>query len=78
MYERMRGWSRGRRTAFILAVIVSSSLLRYLVARLTDSAAATLVVNVVLLIALAWLVVTWFRVLLKESEEAIKKNPRPW
>lgn len=74
----MRGLSRWRRTALILGVCSASYGIRYAVARATDSVGLRLAVNVVFIVLIGWMALTFFRVLLKESEEHVKKNPRPW
>lgn len=57
---------------------MSSYGIRYAVARATDSVGLRLAVNVVFIVLIGWMALTFFRVLLKESEEHVKKNPRPW
>jgi len=78
MFERMRGWSRKRRALTLIAVAVASWLTRHLLIPLIDSEVLRLVVTLVMLAVLVWLVIAFFRVLLREGEEVAKDNPRPW
>lgn len=78
MYGRLRRWSRTKRTAVLVGLALSSAVVRYGVRGLTDSGPAHLIIDGVLIIVLAWIGVTYFRVLLRESEEDARRNPRPW
>ena len=74
----MQGWSQRRRALVMITAAVSSWLIRHGVHATTDSVVTRLVVNLALLVVLLWLGLTLFRVLLRESEDEAKRNPRPW
>jgi hypothetical protein len=78
MLQRVGRWSQRKRVLVIGGTGAGSFVIRHLVYRLTDSSAVRLLVNVALIALVGIAVVTYFRVVLKESEEEAKKNPSPW
>lgn len=78
MLQRMRSWSLKKRVLVLIVLPVASGLARHAVRALSTSIALRLAVDLVLIALLAWVTVTFFRVLLRESEEEAKRNPRPW
>jgi hypothetical protein len=78
MVERMRRWSRKKRALFLIALAVLSGILRRGAAALTDEVAIRLIVDLALIVILMWMTITFFRVLLREHEDYVKKNPKPW
>ena len=57
---------------------VASWALSHAVRTLTDSSTAALIVNLVVLVLMGWLGVTFFRVVLRDGEDEARKNRRPW
>ena len=78
MLQRMRRWSPRKRATVLIGAAVASWALSHAVRTLTDSPAATLIANLVVLVLMAWLGITFFRVILRDGEDEARKNPRPW
>jgi hypothetical protein len=78
MVELMRSWSQKRRVLFLIGLVVLSGILRQGAQVLTDEIAIRLIVDLVILVILSWWTITFFRVLLRDYEDHVKKNPKPW
>ena len=76
--RRLRAWSIKKRAVAVLALAVVSWVIRHVVMSASTSIALRLSVNLLLISLLAWVGISFFRVLLEESEEEAKRNPRPW
>jgi hypothetical protein len=74
----MRTWSRRKRVLVVTGVAVASWLTRHGVMAATTSVATRLAVNLAWIALLTWVGLSFFRVLLEESQEEAERNPRPW
>lgn len=73
-----RGWSARRWLAVTLCMVVASFASGGVMDVLTDSLWIHILVSVILSVLVMWASLAWMRVLLRNSQEAVKKNPRPW
>jgi len=78
MPQRGGQWSQRKRVLVICGTAAGSFVIRHLVYLLTDSSLVRLLVHVALIAVLGIVGGTYLRVLLRESAEAAKKNPKPW
>ena len=76
---KAKGPTSARRWNIIgLALVLSSAVLHWGLLSAGAPIWVRLVVDVILIAALGFATVTWFRALLRANEEEVKKNPKPW
>jgi hypothetical protein len=67
-----------RASVIAVSIAVAAGLVHSAVWSATSSSMVRLIVDVILIAVLAPAIVSFFRTLLRASEEEVKRNPRPW
>lgn len=74
----MSKWSLRKRTVVIFCLGLGSVVLTNLVEALTGSRVVQPIVDLVLIVLLGWVIISFFRLSLRDHQEDVKKNPKPW
>ncbi len=78
MLPRMRRWSRWKRAGILVGAAVVSWVVSHALRVVSDSRAASLMVNLAVVAVMGWLGITFLRATLRDGEEEVRKDPRPW